>query len=63
MDPALGEARAAAFMEDSFRIGRINHMGAWPLVLLSNINGTELGAQEWRDSLFLSYRIYIPLNC
>ena len=29
--------------------------GAWLKVLPSTVNGTELGAQEWRDALFLRY--------
>ena len=29
-------------------------------MLPSTVNGTELGAQEWMDSLFLHYVIYPP---
>ena len=32
-------------------------MGAWLSVLPCAVHGTELGAQEWRDSLFLRYGI------
>ena len=34
--------------------------GGWLSVLPSTINGTELGAQEWRYSLFLIYGIDPP---
>ena len=30
------------------------------MVLSLTVNGTELGAQEWRDSFFLSYGIKTP---
>ena len=32
----------------------------WLSVIPSTVNGTELGAQEWRDSLFLRYGIDPP---
>ena len=34
--------------------------GAWLTVLPSTVNGTELGAQEWRDALFLRYVLDPP---
>ena len=40
--------------------------GAWITVLLSTVNGTDLGAQEWRDALFLSYGLEppdLPMHC
>ena len=40
--------------------------GAWLMVLPSTVNGTELGAQEWRDALFLWYGLKppdLPTNC
>ena len=33
---------------------------AWLTVLLSTVNGTNLGAQEWRDALFLRYGLEPP---
>ena len=36
-------------------MARIRRTGAWLSVLPSTAYGTELGAQEWRYSLFLSY--------
>ena len=41
-------------------MGRILRTGLWLSVLPSTANGTELGAQEWRDSLFLRYGIEPP---
>ena len=35
-------------------------IGAWLTVLPSTVNGTELGAQEWRDALFLRYGLEPP---
>ena len=35
----------------------ITRMWACLLVSSSTVNGRELGAQEWRDSLFLNYGI------
>ena len=40
--------------------------GAWLTVLPSTGNGTELGAQEWRDALFLRYGLEhpdLPTHC
>ena len=44
----LVEARAASSNPDAQRLGRIQRTGAWLLVLPLNVNGTELGEQEWR---------------
>ena len=38
-------------------MGRIQQTVAWMLVLPSTVSWTELGAQEWRDYLFLRYGI------
>ena len=59
-DISLGEARAATSTEDALRMGRIMRTGAWVSVLPSAVNGMELGAQEWRNSLFLIYGIDPP---
>ena len=37
------------------RMQRAAKTRAWLTVLPSTVNGTELGAQEWRDALFLRY--------
>ena len=41
-------------------ISIIQMMGAWMSMLPSTVNGKELGAQEWRDYLFLRYGINPP---
>ena len=35
------------------QLQRETRTGAWLMVQSSKVNGTELGVQEWRDSLFL----------
>ena len=37
------------------QLQRATKTGAWLTVWLSTVNGTELGAQEWRDAAFLCY--------
>ena len=37
------------------RMRRATKTGAWMTVQPSTLNGTDLGAQEWRDSAFLRY--------
>ena len=56
-ETALGEARATALKPDAQRMGRIQWTGTWLSVPPSTVTGTELGTQEWRDSLFLCYDI------
>ena len=53
VETSLGEAWVAASTEDTHHMGRIMRTGALLSVLPSTVNETELGAQEWRDSLFL----------
>ena len=48
-ETALGEAQAAAYKPDAQWLGRIQRTEVWLSVLPSTVNGTELGAQEWRD--------------
>ena len=59
-DTGLGEARTATCKPDAQQMGRIQRTGTWLSVLPPTVNGTELGAQEWRDSLFLRYGIDPP---
>ena len=52
--------------ENSRWLVRITQTGAWLSVLPSTINGTGLGAQEWRGSFFLLYGIEpleLPDHC
>ena len=42
------------------RMQRAAKTRAWLTVLPSTVNGAELGAQEWRDALFLRYGLDPP---
>ena len=50
---ALGEAWEAMTIDDALHMVRIMRKGAWLSMIPSTVNGTDLGAQEWRDPLFL----------
>ena len=48
------------------RLQRETKTGAWLTVQPSTVNGTELGAQEWCDALFLRYGLDppdLPTHC
>ena len=51
-------ARALAVV--TCRLRRATKNGAWLTVQPSTVNGTELGAQEWRDAAFLRYGLDPP---
>ena len=42
------------------RLRRATKTGAWMTVQPSTVNGTDLGAQEWRDAAFLRYGLEPP---
>ena len=46
---------ARAPVEVTYRLRRVTKTRAWLTVQPSTVNGTELGAQEWRDAAFLRY--------
>ena len=52
-EEALTSAPEGAPVLHACRMQRAAKTGAWITVLLSTANGTKLGPQEWRDSLFL----------
>ena len=52
---ALETTIASAPVEVTRRLRRATKNGAWLTVQPSTVNGTELGAQEWRDAAFLCY--------
>ena len=56
----LTAALEGAPVQQARRMRRAEKTGAWITVLLSTVNGTELGAQEWRDALFLRYGMKPP---
>ena len=51
-------ARAPAVV--TRRLQRATKTGAWLTVQPSTVNGTELGAQELRDAIFLRYGLEPP---
>ena len=53
LEEALADNLVGAPVQVTCRLQRATEMGAWMTVQTSTVNGAELGAQEWRDSLFL----------
>ena len=48
------------------RLQQATKSRAWLMVQTSTVNGTDLGAQEWRDAAFLRYGLDppdLPKNC
>ena len=65
-EEALTAALKGAPVLHTRRLRRGKKTGAWLTVQLSTVNGTELGAQEWRDALFLRYGLDppdLPTHC
>ena len=56
-EEALAETLASARVQCTRRLRRSTKIGAWLTSQPSTVNGTGLGAQEWRDALFLRYVI------
>ena len=58
------EALAATIVgfpyQGASQLQRATKTGAWITVQPSTVNGTDLGAQEWRDDLFLLYGLDPP---
>ena len=53
-------------VEITHRLRRATKTGAWLTVQPLTVNGTKLGAQEWRDAAFLRYGLEppdLPQNC
>ena len=59
-ETVMRETRTNTSTKDAQQMGGIQRTGAWISVLPSTVNGTELGPQEWRYSLFLRYGIDPP---
>ena len=57
---ALRAALEGAPVQQERCMRRAAKTGAWLTVLLSTVNGTEMGAQECRDALFLRYGLEPP---
>ena len=56
----LTSALEGAKVLNARRMRRAEKTGAWITVLPPTVNGTELGAQEWRDAFFLRYGLDPP---
>ena len=56
----LEEAMAAAPALEAHKLRRRTKTGAWLNLLPSTVNRTDIGVQEWRNSLFLCYNIEPP---
>ena len=59
-DEALAATLASPPVQGARRLQRTTKTGAWPTVQTSTVNGTEMGAQEWRDAPFLRYGLEPP---
>ena len=53
LEVALEETLAGAPTQVACHLQRVKKTGAWLMLQSSTVNGTELGAQEWIDDLFL----------
>ena len=65
-EEALTAALEGALVQHALRLQRATKTGAWLTVQPSTVNGTELGAHEWRDTLFLRYGLDppdLPTHC
>ena len=59
-EEALSDTLAGAPVQGARRLRRATKTGAWLKVQPYTVNGTDLGAQEWRDALFLWYGLDPP---
>ena len=59
-EAALTAALEGALVHQARQMQRAAKTEAWLTVLPSTVNGTKLGAQEWRDALFLQYGLEPP---
>ena len=57
---SLETSISRAPVEVTRQLRRATKTGAWLTVQPSTVNGTELGAQEWRDAAFLRYGLEPP---
>ena len=59
-EEALVATIAETPVQGTCRLRRATKTGAWLTVQPSTVNRRELGAQEWRDDLFLQYGLDLP---
>ena len=65
-EEALAAALEGGPVLHACRLRRATKTGVWLKVQPSTVNWTELGAQEWRDALFLQYGLDppdLPTHC
>ena len=55
LEEALTAALERSLVLHARHLQQAEKTGAWITVQPSTVNGTDLGAQEWRDALFLRY--------
>ena len=63
---ALADTLEGALVQRTRRLQWVTKVGAWLTVQPSTVNGTDLGAQEWLDALFLPYGLNppdLPTHC
>ena len=59
-EEALADTLEGALVQFSRHLWRATNTGMWLTVKPLTVNGTELGAQEWQNTLFLRYGINPP---
>ena len=59
-EEALAETLEGAPVQRAHRLRQATKTRAWLTVQPSTVNGTNMGAQEWRDALFLHYGLDPP---
>ena len=60
-EKALAETLGGGAVQSAKRPQRATKTEVWLTVQPSTVNGTELGAQKWRDALFLRYGLEPPV--
>ena len=59
-EEALAETLVGTPVQVARRLRRTTKTVTWLTVQPSTVNGTEMGAQEWREALFLQYGLEPP---
>ena len=59
-EEALAEILAGSPVQGARCLWRSTKTGSWLKMQPSTEKCTELGAQEWKDSLFLRYGLHLP---
>ena len=59
-EEVLTETLKGAPVHITRRLQHVKNTGAWVMLQMSKVNGVELGAQEYKDSLFQRYGLDTP---